>query len=389
MTYDQILIGLGIVFLVGLVADEISRRWPVPRVTFMVAAGVLLGPELLGWLPLNGHDVYEFVSRIALTMVGFLVGGEITRQVIVFSGFRLIIYSLVISLITAAVVFGGLWLAGVPITIAVLLAGISTSTDPAATLDVVEETQSHGTLAKGLKVIVALDDIWGLLIFSISLTVADALMSGQFTLNVLTHASMDIGGAVFVGIAVGIPMAFLTGRLRAGEPTVAEALGMVFLCAGIAMWLDVSYLLASMVLGAWVVNFAKHHHRPFSSVAGLEWPFLILFFVLSGASLNLAVLADLGLIGAAYILLRIVGRFVGGLPGRYWLTGARSGGLTGLALLPQAGVALGMALVAGDHYPEIRDTLITVVIAATVVFELVGPLVSRYLLSRETNTQVP
>jgi len=387
MAYDQILIGLGIVFLVGLVADEISRRWPVPRVTFMVGAGVLLGPELLGWLPLNGHDVYEFVSKIALTMVGFLVGGEITRQVIVLSGFRLIIYSLVISLITAALVFGGLWLAGVPITIAVLLAGISTSTDPAATLDVVEETQSHGALAKGLKVIVALDDIWGLLIFSISLTVADALASGQVTLSVLTHASMDIGGAVFVGIAVGIPMAFLTGRLRAGEPTVAEALGMVFLCAGIAMWLDVSYLLASMVLGAWVVNFAKHHHRPFSSVAGLEWPFLILFFVLSGASLNLAVLADLGLIGAAYIVLRILGRFVGGLPGRYWMAGARSGRFTGLALLPQAGVALGMALVAGDHHPEIRDTVITVVIAATVVFELVGPLVARYLLSRETSVQ--
>jgi len=215
------------------------------------------------------------------------------------------------------------------------------------------------------------------------LTLAEAVAFEGFSPQVLAHAGLDIGGAVFIGIAIGIPMAYLTGRVRAGEPTGAEALGMVFLCAGIAMWFNVSYLLASMVLGAWVVNFAKHHQRPFSSVEGLEWPFLILFFVLSGASLNLTMLFEVGLVGVAYIALRILGRCVGGMPGRFWLRGARFGSLTGIALLPQAGVALGMALVAGDRFPEFRDVLITVVIAATVVFELFGPLLARYLLKRE------
>jgi len=126
MAHYEILVGLGVMFLVGLVADELSRRWPIPRVTTMVAAGVLLGPHVLGWLTLNGDQVYEFVSKIALTMVGFLVGGEITRHVVVSSGLKLIGYSLVISLGTAIVVFTGLWLLGVPIALALLLAGIST-----------------------------------------------------------------------------------------------------------------------------------------------------------------------------------------------------------------------------------------------------------------------
>jgi len=381
----EILFGLGVMFLVGLVADALSRRWPIPRVTTMVAAGVLLGPHVLGWLTLNGDQVYEFVSKIALTMVGFLVGGEITRSVILSSGFKLIAYSLVISLITAAVVLTGLWLIGVPIALALLLAGVSTSTDPAATLDVVQQTNSKGAVANALKVIVALDDIWGILIFSIMLTFAEGLAFEGYSLDIVWHAGRDIGGAIVVGIAVGIPMAYLTGRVRAGEPTVAEALGMVFLCAGIAMWLNVSYLLASMVLGAWVVNFAKHHRRPFSSVEGIEWPFLILFFVLSGASLNLTMLWEVGFIGAAYIGLRILGRGLGGIPGGYWLRDARSGSWTGIALLPQAGVALGMALVAGDRFPEYRDTVITVIIAATVVFELFGPVLARHLLQRESN----
>jgi Kef-type K+ transport system membrane component KefB len=171
--------------------------------------------------------------------------------------------------------------------------------------------------------------------------------------------------------------------VRPGEPSQAEALGLVMLCAGGAVWLDVSYILAAMVLGAVVANRASHHNRPFRAIEGIEWPFLILFFLLAGAALHLEALAQAGMLAVAYIGLRIAGRILGTRLGgrlsgadpavRHWM---------GLALLPQAGVAIGMALLAGQRFPEINDIVLPVVLGSTVIFELVGPVVTRWTLAR-------
>jgi Kef-type K+ transport system membrane component KefB len=267
------------------------------------------------------------------------------------------------------------------VEVALLLAGIATSTAPAATADVVHEVKANGRFADTLLAIVAVDDAWGLMVFSIMLAVALALTGQGGGDGVLGSTMWDLGGAFVVGVALGVPMAYLTGRIRPGEPTLAEALGVVLLCGGIALWLDVSFLLASMVLGAIVANLARHHKRPFHAIEGIEWPFLILFFILAGASLQIDSLATVGLLGAAYIILRIVGRLIGAWAGgvlsnadplmRRWM---------GMALMPQAGVALGMALVATQRLPDLSDIILPVVIGATVLFEVIGPVLTRRVL---------
>jgi Kef-type K+ transport system membrane component KefB len=177
-------------------------------------------------------------------------------------------------------------------------------------------------------------------------------------------------------------MAYVTGRIRPGEPSLVEALGVVFLCGGIAIWLKVSFLLASMVLGCVVANLARHHIRPFHAIEGIEWPFMILFFVLAGASLQFETLFQIGLVGSAYIILRIIGRLLGG-----WIGGAITHAKPlmrrwmGIALMPQAGVALGMALVTIEHRPDLGEIILPVVIASTVLFELIGPVLTRIGLS--------
>jgi Kef-type K+ transport system membrane component KefB len=162
-----------------------------------------------------------------------------------------------------------------------------------------------------------------------------------------------------------------------------EALGLVFLCAGLAIWLEVSFLLAGIVAGTIVVNLAKHHSRPFHEIEHIEWPFMVLFFVLSGASLHVGNLNHIGMIGIAYLVLRTVGRVLGGWLGatmadspvlhRRWI---------GPALVPQAGVALGMALVASSHFPDLKETLLAVTIGTTVVFELIGPVLTQLALRK-------
>jgi Kef-type K+ transport system membrane component KefB len=136
-----------------------------------------------------------------------------------------------------------------------------------------------------------------------------------------------------------------------------------------------------MVLGATVANFAAHHRRPFTAIEGIEWPFMILFFILAGASLDLNALRATSLLGVAYILLRLIGRVIGAWGGgilvgappliRQWM---------GMALWPQAGVALGMALLASQHLPELKEVILPIAIGSTIIFELVGPVMTRKAL---------
>lgn len=382
MDVHLILLTLGGLLLVGLVADEIGRRTRLPRVTLLILFGVAAGPSGFDLLPKAFQDWYEFLASVALTMVAFLLGGKLSLATLRNHGKEILAISIAVVTLTALFVGIGLILIGTPVLIALLLAGIATSTAPAATQDVVRQNRAKGPFTDTLLGVVAVDDAWGLVVFSFLLVLAKAI-AGDGGLAILGLGLWELGGALAVGAAVGLPAAFLTGRLEPGEPMQAEALGLVFLCAGLAIWLEVSFLLAGMVAGAIVVNLAKHHSRPFHEIERIEWPFIVFFFVLAGASLRLDSLYDIGLIGLAYLVLRTLARVLGGWIGgiavdapilhRRWI---------GLALIPQAGVALGMALVAANHFPQLGETLLAVTVGTTIIFEVVGPILTQRALQK-------
>ena len=377
------IIALGGVMMLGLVTDLIGRHTPLPRVTLLLAFGFLIGPSALAWLPEIEPQLFNLLSTIALVMIGFLIGGTLTTDSLKQHGRRVLTVSTTMVVVSAAVVAVGLMLLGVQVEVALLLGGIAPATDPAATADVVDEIRAKGPFSETLLGIVAVDDAWGLIAFTLMLA-AVHLINGEAGIPaVLLGGLWELGGAMLLGVLLGVPMAYLSGRIRAGEPLQAEALGMVFLCGGLALWLEVSFILSAMVMGAVVTNLATHHRRPFHAVEGIEWPFLVLFFVLAGASLQIDALwlAGTGFLG--YLLLRVLGRVLGARLGgalcgddpaqRWWM---------GLAMLPQAGVALGMSLVAMQRVPEVGDIIVPVVVGATVIFELVGPVFTRLALRR-------
>lgn len=385
----ELLLALGAVFLAALALEGLGRRMHVPRVTLLILFGALVGPPVLDWLPSGLDGSGEMVAPTALTMVAFLLGGTLRPDTLRVHGSEILIVSLTVVLVSCLLVTGGLLLFGVPAAMALLLGGISSATAPAATRDVVRQSGATGRFATNLLGIVAVDDAWGLLLFSIMLTVAGALM-GEPGTNHLWLGLREAGGAVLLGIAVGLPAAYLTGRLKPGEPSLVEALAIVFICAGFALALDVSFLLAGMVCGVVVVNVARHHDRPFHEIEKVEWPFLLLFFVMAGASLETGHLAGMGGVAAGYVTLRFLGRIAGG-----WLGGTlarlpgRESRMMGLALMPQAGVAIGMALVAAERFPGFGETLLAITIASTIVFELFGPLMTQYALARVTGETDP
>jgi Kef-type K+ transport system membrane component KefB len=380
--WGPLLTAIGVLFLAGLALDRLGHIVHVPRVTLLILLGVAVGPSGFDLLPSLTGGAPEMLAPTALTMVAFLLGGTLHRGTMVAHGREIVIVSLTVVVVSAATVAFGLKALGVPLAFALLLGGLSCATDPAATRDVVGQSGQSSRFTTNLLGIVAIDDAWGLLVFSLLLTVAGVVVGGD-TSDAMRHGLWESGGAVLLGAAIGLPGAWLTGRIRPGEPTLIEALGLVFLCAGLALWLQVSFLLTGMVAGAVIVNLARHHDRPFHEIKQIEWPFMLLFFVMAGASLETGHLTTLGLTGAAYVLLRGLARVLGGWAGgRLAGLPGRESRLTGLALMPQAGVAIGMALVAAERFPAYGEPLLALTIASTIVFEVAGPVLTQIALAR-------
>lgn len=385
-TASQFLLALGGFFLLGLVTDILGRHTFLPRVTLLLLFGIAIGEEALDLIPSIFTNNFEIIADMALLMIGFLLGGKLTiASLLGGSGNKILWISISAVIGPVVMVILGLALIGVPFEIAILLGCIASATAPAATVDTVIEANYKGSFADTLLSIVALDDVWGLILFSIGIAVVAAISGMDGGLSPITIVAYDLGGAVILGLLIGLPAAYLTGRIKPGQPILTEALGIVFVCGGLALLLDVSFLIASMVMGAVIVNLAKHHEYPFHAIEDIEWPFMIIFFILAGALLEISGLKDIGLIGLIYIICRIIGKIIGALIGskcsgadpltRRWM---------GVALLPQAGVAMGMALVAASQFPDYRQLLLSVVISTTVFFEIIGPVFTRIAL-RQVN----
>ena len=365
------LVTLGALFLAGLAADELGRVTRLPRVTLLLLLGVAIGNEGLDLVPGDVAQWFDELSIVALTMVAFLLGGSLTRKNFARHGIAIFTISLAVVFATLVVVTFGLWGLGLAPELALLLAAIATATAPAAMADVIHQSGVKNGFTETLKGIVAVDDAWGLIVFSVVL-----VLIGQASgwTSVVRGAAWDLGGAIVIGCVLGAPAAFLTGRLKPGEPQQAEAIGIVFLAAGFALWLEVSFLITGMTVGAIVANFAKHHDRAFHEIEHIQWPFMILFFLLAGALLEVNALLLLGWTGIGFLLLRLIGRLIGGFIGAWiGLVPGKEGRWYGPALLPQAGVAVGMALVAGERFPEWSSVIMAFTIASTVVFEIIGP----------------
>lgn len=373
---------LGVLFLIGLATDVLGRRTALPRASLLLVMGIVLGPSGAGWISMSGNGWSHFVANTALVMVGFLMGGSLAFSNLREHGRAILFVSVGKVLGALVVVTAGLMVLGVDAKLALLLGAIATSTDPAATADVVQADRAEGPFTRRLLGVVAIDDAWGLIVFGLALAIVQG--SGGAG-GALAYAAWDLGGAVLLGLALGGPAALLTGRVEPGEPTQAEALGIVFLCAGLALLMEVSFLLAAMVMGATVANLSRHHRRPFHAIEGIGWPFMILFFILAGASLDLDLPIDVILLVAAYVVLRILGTVMGVVAGSRAADGGaarRDDGWMGLSFMPQAGIALGMALVAAQHRPDLAQQLLPVVIASTAIFELTGPILTRRALRK-------
>lgn len=377
---------MGVILSVSIFADALARRTRVPRISILVLVGV--GIAFVQQVCLADQDarlldgISEPLIKLALVMVAFLLGSELTMDRLRVTGPLILVISLFVIAVGGFMVGAGLLMLGFPLVVAISLAAVSVATDPAAVSESVRESGDTSLRVRVLLGIVAIDDAWGIVVFGLSMVVLGWMLSSNGQLALL-YALWELGGAIIIGAVIGLPAAWLTGRLRPGEPTQVEAISLILLLAGFSSLLGVSALLASMVAGTLVANLSSHHTRSFREIELIEWPFLVFFFVLSGASIDLYKVGDAIGLTVAYIILRLVGRVFGGFLAVLFIRAAQKTlpRNIGLALTPQAGIAIGMALLAAEQFPEVRDTILPVVVVSTIIFELIGPVLVRRVLN--------
>ncbi|MBB3185096.1 Kef-type K+ transport system membrane component KefB [Halomonas fontilapidosi] len=374
---------LGAMLLVGWFSHIAGEKTGIPRVTVLLVIGVLAGPDLLDLVPEKVSSWFDQVTHLALAMVGFLLGERFIGRELKRSGRKVLIISLGEVVAAAAAVFLATQLIGLDPATGLLLAAMAPASAPASTLDVIQEKGASGPLSRTVLGVVAIDDAWGVILFSLLLVLAQALDSDMAPVSWMLSSLWEVLGGIALGVILGVPMSWMTGRLREGEPTLLEASGFVLLCGGIALWLNLSYLLACMALGATVANRAKHYKRPFSDIKGAVEPFMVMFFLLAGFKMDIDMLPSLGVIGLVYIASRTVGLVGGGA-----LASSMAGAdpvvrrNVGWCLLSQAGVALGLALLVEERFPEIGSKILPLVIGSTIIFELLGPVFVRWRLKK-------
>lgn len=376
---------LGLALLLGVAADVLGKRAHVPRVSLLLGLGAALGPVGFDLVPMDLSPYFPSLTQIVLSLVGFQLGGHFHRKVLGGHSAEVLAISLAASVVPSLLVLSALVLVGAPLQLAMLFAAVAAATDAAATLDVVRGSGDEGLFGDTLLQIVAIDDAWGVLIFSVLVAALELGTGGSGAVAVALHGAWEVLGGLALGALFGLPMAWLASRLRGGELQLLEAIGFVLLVGGASELLGVSYLLSSMAMGAVVVNRKGDHRGTFTIVEQTTEPFLVVFFLLAGYNFELTDLRGVAGFAALYAGARIAGKLLGSA------FGARVGGAPaalrrwmGWCLLPQGGVALGLGLVAAERFPEHGSAFLSALVATTVFFELLGPLAARWALARAT-----
>jgi Kef-type K+ transport system membrane component KefB len=373
---------VGLFLMFGGRAYAIARYLRLPRVTLLVVSGIIIGPSVLNLVPDEIVDLFPIMSYIALSMIAFRLGETFINFDLLKTGPKIFTISLGKTLVASILVFTIAYLIQDDIVLALLLAGLAPASAPAATLDVISETNSKGALTNTIIRVLAMDNVLGITLFSILLVTAEVVAGAGNPTEQVISGVWEIGGAFLLGLAIGWPMARIAGGLKKGKPSLLEITGFLLLCAGLAYQLQVSYLLACIVLGATV---AKNRTQPkqniFATIEEVSEPFLVIFFLLAGCELDVTALASLGLIGILYVLARCLGFVIGGsIAARLVNAEPVVQENIGWSLFPQAGVALGLAVLTLPHFPGLGQFLVSIIVSTTVVFELFGPTVTQWRL---------
>ncbi len=404
----QILLPLSLALFAGLMLSRVTKFFNLPAVTAYLVAGILIGPFCIGALGIEGfgfnslHQVhgYNLLSEVALGFIAFTMGNEFRIETLKHIGRKAVVIAIFQALVATA--FVDLALYGVhllmpdklPLSAVLTLGAIATATAPAATLMVVKQYKADGPLTRMLLPVVALDDMVGLVIFAVSFGISKSLELHHIDVaSIVIDPILEVVCSLALGAAIGWAFHFIEQFFHSRSKRMSISVMFVFLAVALSqikadlganITLAFSPLLVCMAMGTIFCNLCDFSEELMDRVDRWTGPLMVLFFVLSGCDLDFAVFADWAIIvvGIIYIIFRSLGKIYGAqLSAKMTKCDPMIQKYLGITLLPQAGVSLGMSLTA-MALPVAGPIIRNVALFAVLVYELVGPLLTRIALEK-------
>ena len=397
----------------GLIMSRFAKPLGLPSVTAYLVAGILIGPYCLGRLGIEGlgfvsHDnvkEFEIISNVALGFIAFAIGNEFRLSQLKKVGgtatFIGIFQALIATLLVDAALIGLHFILGedkLPLSMAITLGAVAAATAPAATLMVVRQYKAKGKLTDLLLPIVAIDDAVGLIIFAISFGIAKAVEHGEFSIKaIILEPIIEIVCSLALGAIMGVLFSIFERFFSSNSKRLCLSVTCVIFTVALSMikfeiggvHVGFSALLVCMMLGTIFCNICDFSAEIMEKTDKWTVPLFALFFVLSGAELELSVFTDITIvgIGVAYIFSRSLGKYIGAYgSAKLMKCDKKTTKYLGITLLPQAGVALGMSVTAME-LGEVGTMIRNIVLFSVLIYELFGPVMTKMALTRAGNIE--
>ena len=374
---------IALIIIFALLAGKVVKKLKLPNVTGYLVIGLLVGPYGLGILNQEVVSGFSIVSEMALGFIAFSIGAEFKLKYLRKVGKAPVVIAIFESVTAVLVVDIILLLLGYDLTLALCVGAIASATAAASTLMVVKQYKANGPVTRTLLPVVAIDDAVALMAFGISIAIAKTVNAsgGGSMLKTLLDPVVEILGGLIFGAVLGFIHTQLVKWYTGRGNRLALTCALIFFCIGASNMWGFSSLLACMMMSAVFVNMSSIADKIFEPIERVTPPVYMMFFVISGASLDITIIPKIGLIGVVYIVFRVLGKMLGSYIGA---TISHAEPVVkkylGLTLVPQEGVAIGLVTVAMGVVPEYGNTIQTVVLCGIVVYELIGPLTTKLAL---------
>ncbi len=387
----EIIITLSLILMGGFMMTLITKRLKLPNVTAYIVVGVLLGPNCLNAVPQYIIDGTEFVSDISLALIAFGVGEFFKLSALKRCGLSAGAITVIEAVIVSGATFCSLFfLLKLDLSLSIVLAALSAATAPASTMMTIRQTSAKGNFVDTLLQVMAFDNVISLVMYSIAISAALSIVSGQFSAGTVLLPLLKNVGAVILGGLFGVILKLFLREGRSGDNRLIITVSVLLMFCGICAIIDVSPLLGCMAIGGVYINLTGDN-KLFLQIAYFSPPLLLIFFVRSGLNFDFGALTTGGeyggvplwVIGIVYFLVRIVTKYGGAFAGGAIARQSREiRNYLGLALVPQAGVAIGLAALGARAFGgELGGTLETVILASSILYEFVGPTLAKLSLS--------
>ena len=395
MTTDLAL-AIGVMITVGLLGGVLSNRFKFPRVTGYILVGIVLSPSVLNLVSRTTIDNLDIITHAALGIVAYLIGASLHLESIRKLGMSIAWITPAQSLgawlvVTLAIAFLASPILAVPgatfmnnyLPMALVIGAIASATAPAVTMAVIREFKAKGPLTTTLLAVVAIDDAIAVIAFAIAVGIAQPLVSGgggMSLYHMLAVPSLEIVQSIGIGAAFGFALIYMAKLVKTRALLLTVVLGMIMLCTGVTNFLGISLIMANMAIGFIVTNRVKDG-EPIVVVESIEDIVFAVFFVLAGMHFDASIVRTAGILAALVFGVRFAGKYLGTRIGaRISHASDAVEKYLGFALVPQAGVAIGLALLAKSIFPTLGSIMFNVVLVSVIINEVVAPPLTKYAI---------